>query len=366
LSKNHTTCFKRILFRTFIALVVVLAVAGVTLFATTGTSTPVFVDANGHSLPDALAEERMLNLGGVEQYVLLRGKNRSAPLLVYVHGGPGMTSTPFLRTYNKDLEDHFLVAYWEQRGTSNSYNDSLDPVSMNIDQITEDLGELIRLLSVEFNQEKVLLVGHSWGTVPALAHAAVSPNTVAAYIAVSQTVNQVESDTIGYEWALAEARKHQHKKSITVLEELGPPPYTIDEFVTQRRQVNFLGGGMRNPLSDLQLAWIALQTPEFAWPNLGPLVKGVQFSGGALWDEQQQYNAETRHPRIDVPLFMLLGRFDRVISSELGASYFDAVEAPQKELIWFEQSAHAPQFEEPEVFNATIVAIARQIGLLQP
>ena len=364
MNNGYLARLKRILLRIVIALVIVTAGVSILLYLTSGTSTPAFVDSDGNTHPEAIAEERMLTLGGVKQYVLLRGKKRSAPLLVYVHGGPGMTSTPFLRTYNAELENHFLVVYWEQRGTSNSYSDSLDPGAMNINKITEDLSELIKKLTIEFYQEKVLLVGHSWGTIPALAHVATSPDTVAAYIAVSQTVNQLESDTIGYEWALAEARNNGYEKSVVILEELGPPPYTIDEFVTQRKLVNFMGGGMRDPLSDLQLAWIALQTPEFSWPNLGPLIRGVQFSSAALWDEQKQYNATTRHPGLDVPLFMFSGRYDRVISAELGASYFDTVEAQHKEFIWFEKSAHAPQFEEPDIFNATVLKIARQIGLL--
>jgi pimeloyl-ACP methyl ester carboxylesterase len=347
--------------------ILVLLILGVSilLLATVSTHTPLIVDPGGDKLPDSIAEERMLTLGGTEQYVLIRGANRSAPLLVYVHGGPGMTATPFLRTYNADLEKEFLVVYWEQRGTSNSYSEGLDPERMSIDQITQDLSELVSVLTAEFNQEKILLIGHSWGTIPALAYAAASPDTVAAYVSVSQTVNQIESDTIGYEWALAEAERKAYSKSVRALEQIGAPPYTIDEFVIQRRQVNFLGGSMLNTKSDLQMAWMALNTPEFAWPNLGPLVDGVQFSGSALWDEQQTYDAFTAQPTLEVPLFMLFGRHDRVISFDLGREYFDFVDAPRKEFIWFEHSAHAPQFEEPEVFNATIVAIAKDVGFME-
>jgi proline iminopeptidase len=364
MSNKYFLRFKNISFYFVIGFFILAAGLGMLLFSTTGTSTPSILDSNGNELSGAIAEERMVTLGGDEQYLLLRGKNRSAPLLVYVHGGPGMTSTPFLRTYNAELEDHFLVAYWEQRGTSNSYTDRLDPSSMNINQIAADLSELVDKLTTEFNQEKVLLIGHSWGTIPAMEYASTSPDKVAAYVAVSQTVHQVKSDTIGYEWALAEAQKSELKKSIEVLKNLGPPPYSIDQFITQRKQVNFLGGGMRTPLSDLQFAWIALQTSEFAWPNLGPLVKGVKFSGAALWDEQQKFNAFESYPKVDTPFFMLSGRYDRVISSDLASSYFDFLEAPYKKLIWFENSAHAPQFEEPEAFNTTIVEIAKQIDLL--
>jgi len=353
---------KRI-FYTFVFLIAALAIL---LVATKGTHTPAFADSNGNPIPDSIAEERRVNLGGVEQYVLLRGLSKSAPLLIYVHGGPGMTSTPFLRTYNAQLEDHFLVVYWEQRGTNNSFSEDLDASSMTIDQITRDLSELTNLMLTEFQQSEILLVGHSWGTIPALEYAAASPDTIAAYIAVAQTTNQSDSDNQGYEWALAQAQEKKLLKSVSVLQNIGAPPYDYDEFVTQRKQVNFLGGGMLEANSDLNLAFTAMKTPEFAWPKLGRLVKGVQFSGAALWDEQQQYDAFKRHSSLDVPVFMLSGRYDRVISPELGEAFFESLDAPEKEFIWFEKSAHAPQFEEPDLFNATIIRLAQQIGLLSP
>ncbi len=355
----------KILIYIFIAFVITASGASILLFATSGTHTPAFLNSDGDLRSEAIAEERTISLGGTEQYVLLRGTNRSAPLLFYVHGGPGMTATPFLRTYNSNLEDQFLVVYWEQRGTNNSYNDRLAPNTMSISQITEDMSELIDMLMKEFNKEKVLIVAHSWGTIPALEYVAKSPDTVSAYISVAQTVNQIKSDTAGYEWALAKARKKQYKKSIKILEELGRPPYTYDEFVTQRKQVNFLGGSMLTTKSDMELAWIALQTPEFSWRNLGRVVDGIQLSGAALWEEQQQYNALTRHPRIEVPLFMLFGRYDHIISPEWGKIYFDNVDSPTKEFILFEKSAHAPMFEEPTVFNKTIINIAKKIGILE-
>ncbi|NET38908.1 MAG: hypothetical protein F6K19_44175 [Cyanothece sp. SIO1E1] len=98
----------------FAVLIIGLASA---LILTTRTSTPPFLDADGNVLTDSIAEERRVKLGGVEQYVLLRGRSRTAPLLVYVHGGPGGSETPFLRIYNAELENDFLTVYWDQRGT---------------------------------------------------------------------------------------------------------------------------------------------------------------------------------------------------------------------------------------------------------
>ncbi|MEM8863046.1 MAG: alpha/beta hydrolase [Chloroflexota bacterium] len=343
-----------------------LALVVVVLFTFNAqTSTPQFKDQDGKIIEGSIAEERQLTLGGVEQTVLLRGRDRTAPLLVFVHGGPGATATPFLRTYNADLEDSFVVAYWDQRGTAKSYNQALDPADMTIAQLTADLGELIDQLLVEFEQDQVLLVAHSWGTIIGLEYAASRPETVAGFISVSQTTNQMASDRLGHEWALNEAQLINNQNAVDDLNEIGQPEYTIEEFYTQRRWVNVLGGGLYKPQSDLTLLTTALRTSEFGWTDLRSFFAGTQFSSKALWDEQQAYDARARHSDLDVPVFMMIGRHDKIIAPELGASYFNFLKAPSKELIWFEQSAHAPLFEEPEKFNYEVLRIAIEVGLMR-
>lgn len=341
-------------------IVATAAFAGIT----SRTHTPQFLDENGNVLPKSIAEERQVMIGGVEQYVLLRGEDHTAPLLVFVHGGPGASATPFLRTYNAVLEEDFLVVYWDQRGAAKSYHSDLDTAEMNIARMTADLGELIDLLLAEFNQDQVLLVGHSWGTILALEHAATRPETVAAYISVSQTTNQLESDTEGYRWALEQARTANNESAITDLEAIGPPPYTIEEFITQRRYVNLLGGGLVEPQSDLQLLQTALATDEFSWADAPSFVRGTGFSGRSLWAEQQSYDAHQRHSGLEVPIYLIYGRHDKIISPPLGTAYFSTLETPHKELIWFEESAHSPLFEEPEKFNSAVYEIAEEVGLL--
>lgn len=331
---------------------------------TSRTSTPPFLDTDGEVLPASIAEERRVTLGGVEQYVLLRGRDRTAPLLIYVHGGPGGSETPFLRTHNAELENDFLAVYWDQRGAVKSFDSTLDPSELNISRMTADLGELIDLLLAEFEQDRVLLVAHSWGTILALEHVAARPETVAAYIAASQTTSQMASDTEGFLWALAEARAPGDAKAVSGLEALGPPPYTPEEFMTQRRYLNEFGGVFVEPQSNLELLRSVLATPEFAWPDLISFFRGNAFSINALWSEQQRYDARTRHTRIEVPIILMLGRNDRVISPRLGAEYLDALEAPEKKLIWFEKSAHMPPIEEPEKFNAAVRRVARRVGIL--
>ncbi|MEM7034474.1 MAG: alpha/beta hydrolase, partial [Chloroflexota bacterium] len=127
---------------------------------------------------------------------------------------------------------------------------------------------------------------------------------------------------------------------------------------------NQLGGALVEPQSDLDLLRTALATPEFAWPDIISFVRGNRFSMNALWSELQRYDARTRHTSIEIPITLVLGRNDRVISPRLGAEYLDALRAPEKELIWFEASAHSPLYEEPEKFNTVVRQVAQRVGLL--
>lgn len=366
LSPKHSSKlrFRRALRILLMSLALIATAIAALGYLTASTFTRPFIDASGNPLPDAIAEERQVTLGGVEQYVLIRGENRQAPLLVFVHGGPGASETPFLRIHNAALEEDFVVVYWEQRGAVHSYDPESDPAKITIAQLTKDLDELINKLVVEFEQEKVLLAAHSWGTVLALEHIAAHPKNVAAYIAISQTTSQAESDLEGYQWALARARESKDEEAIKRLEDIGVPPYTIEQFITQRRIVNQFGGTFIDGSNDLELAFSMIRTDEFSWLDLPAFVKGVSSSSAALWPEQKHYDARKRHTRIDVPIVMIMGRHDHVISTRLGEQYFEMLKAPEKEIIWFEKSAHGPPFEEPEKFNEVVRQTARQVGLL--
>jgi pimeloyl-ACP methyl ester carboxylesterase len=127
--------------------------------------TQPFKDAKGHALPGSIAAMEMVPIGGISQSVWLRGISRSNPLLILLHGGPGVSESALFRHFNSGLEQHFLMVYWEQRGTGRSYHADIPPQSMTIRQFLHDLDELVDWARQRFGKDKVVLLGHSWGTV---------------------------------------------------------------------------------------------------------------------------------------------------------------------------------------------------------
>jgi proline iminopeptidase len=340
------------------ALIVALAVV---MALTARTHTPPFRHPDGRLVEGSIAEERRVALGGWSQYVLIRGRDRTAPILLYVHGGPGTSEMPLLRVYNAALEQDFVVVTWDQRGTGKSYSASLDPATLTLDRMTRDLDELVDRLRAEFGQDRILLVCHSWGTQLGLEHVSRHPEKVAAYMGVGQVTSETESDALGYAWALAEARARGDDGAVRALEGIGPPPFSIANVKRQRKYIWRYGGVFHEPRSLLDLVFTSLKAPETSWPDVIAFVRGTSLSMQALWPTVQAFDANTSYPRLEVPVFFLLGRHDRQVSPALAAKYFERLQAPSKELIWFEGSAHSPPFEEPDSFNAAILRIAHEV-----
>jgi proline iminopeptidase len=352
---------RRIVFTGLAALA--LGVAGVAWWTATG-STPEFRDADGRPLPGSIAEERRIELGGVPQYVLLRGRDRNAPLLINVHGGPGMSERAFYRYHNATIEDHFVVAYWDQRDAGKNFDRSLDPAGLTIDRMAGDLTELIDVLRAEFGQDKVLLLAHSWGTLISLEHLARRPDTVAAYIGVSQVTHPLRSEREGYDWLLAEAEARGEASIAEKLREIGPPPWTAEQLLSQRNHLYRLNGFYAERPSPFRSVREWLATPEMGWRDLDAMFNAMSWTIGHLWAENQTWDAFAAHPALDVPVYLMLGRFDRAVSPGLAVEWLDQLDAPVKEAIWYERAGHMIPAEDPEAFNAGVLRIAREVGLL--
>lgn len=202
-----------------------LLIVAIVLFATARAHTPPFRDVDGRIIDGSIAEERRMLLGGTKQYVLIRGRDRAAPLLVFIHGGPGYSAMPFNRLLNADLEKDFVFVNWDQRGTGYNFSAAKDRDTLTLAQILEDLNDLIDTLCREFGQDQVLLVGHSWGSVVGLEYVSRHPEKVAVYIGVSQVADGAESEVASYRWAIDQAHGQQRADLSAKLEKIGPPPY---------------------------------------------------------------------------------------------------------------------------------------------
>lgn len=324
--------------------------------------TPAFRDRAGGVLANSVAEAGTMRIGGIDQWMLLRGRDVGNPLLVYLHGGPGSSETGFVRAYNAELEDHYTVAYWDQRGAGRSFSTEIPSASMTIEQFLADLDELVDCLLTRFGKTKLVVVGHSWGSVIGALYAARHPAKVAAYVGVGQVADMTASEAASYAFVLSEAERRGNAKALAALRALGPPPHELKALAQQRRWLNAFGGATGPNLGLSAMTWKALRTPEASLWDFVRLFRGSLFSLRALWSDLMSLELEREAARFEVPVFFVLGRRDMQVVAEVSARYFEALEVPVKELVWFEQSGHFPAFEEPEKFHRLMLEKVRPLA----
>ena len=340
---------------------VVAAPAFLALSTACAIHTAPFLDARGQPIPGSVTMMTDEVIGGVEQRLWFRGIDVRKPALILLHGGPGASEAALFRHFNADLEHAFLMVYWEQRGTGRSYRDSIPAASMTIDRFVRDLDEVVELVRERFHKDRVVLLGHSWGSAVGLVYAGRHPEKVAAYVGVGQVADMREGERLSYEFAVREARRRSHTDAMEALEEIGAPPHTVDEMLTSRKWVERFGGAFHTSLSTGKLIWAALQTDEANLVDLIKFGQGNRFSLKHLWGEFSAFDIDETHTTFDTPIIFMLGRHDWEVPSVLAARYFTRIQAPCKQLIWFEGSAHNPPFEEPERFNRALVDSVRQV-----
>lgn len=316
--------------------------------------TAPFRDGQGRIVPGSVALMETVFIGGIPQQLWYRGIDTGNPALLILHGGPGVSEAALYRSFNSELERHFLVVNWEQRGTGRSFHSDIPPKSMTIGQFLQDLDDVVELIQKRFHKENVVLLGESWGTALGTLYAFHHPEKVAAYVGIGQVAHMPQGERLSYDYALTQAMTRDDENAIKELHAIGPPPHTVDEMLVSRYWVERFGGAFHADLSTGKLIWAALNTDEINFVDLILFGRGNRFSLEHLWPEFSRLDL-TVYKVFKTPVFFLLGRYDRQVPATLAASYFEAIEAPCKRLIWFEHSAHHPPFEETDKFNNVMI-----------
>lgn len=307
----------------------------------------------------------MVNIGGVEQAILIKGKKANNPVLVYLHGGPGFPMLPFepFEESMRKLEKHFTIVYWEQRGTGKSFNPQIPVESMNVNQFVEDTREVIAFAKARMGVDKVFLWGHSWGTNVGALFASQYPEDLYAYISTGQSVNLMENERLAYEFVKANATKDNNRRALRQLARIDTTVfgYKLSHALTLRKWVFRYGGVVKNidverPYVDPEEITKVLTAAEYSIEDRVNLVLNPYFSAQTLWEDMKRINLVEQAPEIKVPVFFLVGRYDIIVSHVLAERYFNKLSAPKgKSLIWFENSAHRPYAEEMEKFLTIMV-----------
>ena len=335
-----------------IALVVVAA-ATLLLLLSPGRIRPV-TDASDRPIPGSIAEKIRVPVNGTEQGMIVRSSDPSNPVLLFVHGGPGLPEYFLDALLPTHLEDEFTVVWWDQRGAGLSYDAGASaPESMTVDQLVDDTIAVSDYLRTRFDQPKIYLLGHSWGSYIAIRAAERAPDRYHAYIGMSQITHQIESEKLAYDYALERSRAQGDAKTVRKLE---ASPVTTDAplpdgWNAMRDDVmHRLGvGTTREMRSVITGVFIPTWTShEYTLSEKANLWRGKFDSKRIFWNEFMNVDMRSAVPTLAIPAYFIHGRYDYTANYGLARDYYEKLEAPAKGFYTFEDSAHGPSFEEPE------------------
>ena len=294
-----------------------------------------------------------MELGGVEQWVLVRGRRADAPILLKVHGGPGQAEIPTIHM-NALLEQHFLVVEWDQRGAGKS-SAAVEPRStMTLEQIVADLIDLSERLIDEFGPRDVILLGHSWGNLVAALAVHRRPDLYAAFFSTGQIATFAEGQKAADEFVLAEAHRRGDPSTMSAVSSIPSPPFVgADGLASWMQCVRWVGefGALWHQPDKFRPIRRMVNSPEYSWQEKLQFTKAATRSFELLYDDLVRADLRTSCLELAVPVFMAVGRHDRLAPPEVAERYFNALTAPRKKMVWFEDSGHFPQWEQPREFH---------------
>ena len=321
----------------------------------------IIADLDRIVAPGGVQETYKLRIGGIDQWVYARGQDRANPVILFVHGGPASPMSASMWMFQRPLEEYFTVVHYDQRGAGRTFLET-DPDSiadtLTIERYVDDAIELAERVRERYAKRKLILVGHSWGTVVGMKAALKRPELFHAYVGIGQVINVRDNERLSFEYGLAQARKHGNADALRELESIAPypgdEPITRDRIIIARKWPQFYGGLTAFREDSTYFFDAPKLSPEYAAADVAAIDKGNVFTLGRVLEEflDVDFKPVTRFP---IPVVMLMGRHDYTTPSQPTDEWLRKVEAPYKRGIWFERSAHMIPFEEPGKFLLSLV-----------
>ena len=297
-----------------------------------------------------IGETRAVQIGGVPQWIYIKGRNRKNPMILFLHGGPGLCESQFAHLYGPQLEEEFTVIHWDQRGANRSFSKAVSVESMTFDSFFNDATELIGYLLGEFGQQKLNLIGHSWGSGLGLSLASKHPEMVNYYIGIGQLIDALENEKLAYDFILSEAKKKSDRNTVEDIEGLGRPPLDQTGCIFLTVYITMFGGNYFDPSRSEKIADVIKGAPE-NYKSVATFREMSRISDDCHWRSLQQFNLLKEVNEISVPCTFLHGRNDFMTAlSPVEEFVKNPIFKAKKELIVFEKSSHWPHHEQTEKF----------------
>lgn len=319
--------------------------------------------------PNGIQETYKTRVGGIEQWVSVRGQDRANPIILFVHGGPASPLMPTTWQFQRPLEEYFTMVTYDQRAAGKTFGET-DPASISgtihIADYVDDVIGMAEDVRKRYGKQKLILMGHSWGTLIGMQAALKRPDLFHAYVGVGQVVDVRENERVSFDYALAQAKAEHNAVAVRELESIAPypgnTPITRDRIVTARKWAQHYGGMTAFRDESAHYFYQASKlSPEYADKDRCAIDEGNRFTLGRILPEflETDLSGVREFP---IPVVMFMGRHDYTTPSEPTAAWLAKLKAPYSQGVWFERSSHMIPWEEPGRMLVSLLQYVRPLA----
>ncbi len=311
-------------------------------------------------------EAMFITIGGVDQWITIRGQDRENPVLLLLHGGPGVATSPYPRNTLFDWTRDFTFVQWDQRGSGKTYGKSGGlGADVTIDRMAQDGVEVADFLREHLHQPKIILLGLSWGSVLGVDMAKMRPDMFHAYVGTGQMVSEPEAEPIDYQSVLKKARDRGDRDAIAGLEKVGPPPYTTQANLGVQRK--WARAYERGADTNGHILYMALFESEDSLRDLKDYAAGIvdsqdHFFGQDMSRPLAKLDVREFGSDFAIPVFVFQGAEDDIAPVRLARAYVDGIAAPQKRFVAIEGAGHTAMYTKSGEFLKLLVESVRPLA----
>jgi len=331
-----------------------------TMVTQTTANTPSIVNKHNQVIEGSIAELKEVNLNGRKEWISIRGESTHNPVLLFLAGGPGGSQMAATRYELSELEKHFIVVGWDQPGSGKSYK-AIKKSDLTIQTYIDDGHALTKYLKEKFSEEKIYIVGESWGSALGIFLAKEYPKDYHAVIGTGQMVDFLETEKLDYEKALEIAEIRQDTQKIEKLKSNGYPPYYDSDMVWKSAEyLNYLSSYMTKNSQIHNGGYNTMRdifSIEYGIIDKVNYLRGIVTTFNHVYPQLYDIDLRVTHAELKVPVYFFLGRHDINAPIQLVEDYERILKAPYKEIVWFEHSGHSPWINESQQFVEELLKI---------
>lgn len=326
-----------------------------------------------HIPEDGIDRIETITIGGIQQSILIQSHSPKNPVLLFLHGGPSMPlpgvssrgSNYTVATNTQELVKHFTVVFWDQRGTGKSFHKDIPQHTMTFEQLVSDAADLTDYLRETFQQDKIFLAAHSFGTLIGMYLLKKQPAKFHSYVGLSQIISWTENDREGLEWAKKEAKRRGDFKALNELEAVGEPPFTesykqwgvLRKWQMKYSTMVFKDDQIKHP----GLAKVSLNMLTSKDYGLTDVFHSFYSGFKLIYSDEFIRNIPNIDVRkevlsVDIPITFIHGTKDVHVHAHLAEDYLNSLRTTQdKNFIRMEKSAHLFHPDDTELIEQHII-----------